>query len=142
MGPKKPSDIAHAMSSRTTSDRSAQRDRKVVRILATIGVPVAIMFHGGVGALVGVVAARPLWNSGLFPILFLVSALASGGALLIVGAAIFQHGWTPNRETVLALGRLGWTLRRIEEETGIRRETVSTYLKAAGIVVRPERGSK
>ncbi|HEY9227148.1 MAG TPA: IS21 family transposase, partial [Gemmatimonadaceae bacterium] len=40
------------------------------------------------------------------------------------------------RQQVLALGRLGWPLRRIEEETGIRRETASGYLKAAGIPVR------
>ena len=37
---------------------------------------------------------------------------------------------------VVALGRLGWSLRRIEQATGVRRETVSGYLKAAGIVVR------
>jgi transposase len=37
---------------------------------------------------------------------------------------------------VVALGRLGWSLRRIEEATGVRRETVSGYLKAVGIVVR------
>jgi transposase len=37
---------------------------------------------------------------------------------------------------VLALGRLGWPLRRIEAATGIRRETASAYLKAAGIPVR------
>jgi transposase len=40
------------------------------------------------------------------------------------------------REQVLALGRLGWPLRRIEEATGIRRETASRYLRAAGIAVR------
>lgn len=40
------------------------------------------------------------------------------------------------REQVLALGRLGWTLRRIEETTGVRRETASGYLKQAGIAVR------
>ncbi len=40
------------------------------------------------------------------------------------------------REQVLALGRLGWTLRRIEDATGVRRETASGYLKAAGIAVR------
>lgn len=34
---------------------------------------------------------------------------------------------------VLALGRLGWKLRRIEEATGVRRETASKYLKAAGL---------
>src|SRR5882724_7746335 len=41
------------------------------------------------------------------------------------------------REQVLALGRLKWPLRRIEEATGVRRETASAYLKAAGIAVRP-----
>jgi hypothetical protein len=36
------------------------------------------------------------------------------------------------KQQVLALGRLGWSLRRIEEATGVRRETASAYLKAAG----------
>ncbi|MBI3320279.1 MAG: IS21 family transposase [Candidatus Omnitrophica bacterium] len=40
------------------------------------------------------------------------------------------------QQELLALGRLGWTLRRIEQRTGIRRETASAYLKAAGIAVR------
>ena len=34
------------------------------------------------------------------------------------------------------LGRLGWSLRRIERETGVRRETAAGYLKAAGIDIR------
>lgn len=44
------------------------------------------------------------------------------------------------RQQVVALGRLGWPLRRIEEATGVRRETASAYLKAAGVAVRPPRG--
>ena len=40
------------------------------------------------------------------------------------------------QQQVIALGRLGWSLRRIEQQTGVRRETVSAYLKAAGIAVR------
>jgi transposase len=40
------------------------------------------------------------------------------------------------RQQVVALGRLGWSLRRIERETGVRRETVSDYLRAAGVSVR------
>src|SRR2546428_6122527 len=40
------------------------------------------------------------------------------------------------QQQVLALGRLGWTLRRIEAATGVRRETASGYLRTAGIVVR------
>ena len=39
-------------------------------------------------------------------------------------------------QQILALGRLGWTLRRIEQTTGVRRETASAHLKAAGITVR------
>ena len=44
------------------------------------------------------------------------------------------------RQQVLALGRLGWPLRRIEDATGVRRETASAYLKAAGIAVRSPGG--
>lgn len=44
------------------------------------------------------------------------------------------------RQQAVGLGRLGWSLRRIESVTGIRRETVGQYLKAAGIAVRPPRG--
>ncbi len=43
------------------------------------------------------------------------------------------------REQVIALGRLGWPLRRIEQEIGVRRETASAYLKAAGVPVRDAR---
>src|SRR5437773_7316343 len=39
------------------------------------------------------------------------------------------------KQQVIALGKLGWPLRRIEQETGVRRETAGAYLKAAGIVV-------
>ena len=41
------------------------------------------------------------------------------------------------RQQILALGRLGWSLRRIEQATGVRRETAGAYFKAAGISVRP-----
>jgi transposase len=40
------------------------------------------------------------------------------------------------RHQIVALGRLGWSLRRIEQATGVRRETIGGYLKAAGIAVR------
>src|SRR2546426_408253 len=44
------------------------------------------------------------------------------------------------KQQVIALGRLGWTCRRIEQATGVRRETACAYLKAAGIAVRPSGG--
>ena len=47
-----------------------------------------------------------------------------------------------NKHQVIALGRLGWSLRRIQKETGIRRETISSYLKAAGVDLRPPRARR
>jgi hypothetical protein len=41
------------------------------------------------------------------------------------------------KQQVIALGKLGWSLRRIQQETGVRRETASGYLRAAGITLRP-----
>src|SRR5215472_9311903 len=39
------------------------------------------------------------------------------------------------KQQILALGRLGWSLRRIQQATRVRRETISGYLKTAGITV-------
>ena len=44
------------------------------------------------------------------------------------------------KQQVIALGRLGWSLRRIQLSIGVRRETASGYLKEAGIAVRPPGG--
>lgn len=92
--------------SRDTSPRAVIRDQKIVKVFAAIGIPVAIMFHGGVGALFAAVAARPHWHSALFPILFLLSALVSGGALLVVVSAIFRRGLMQNKQVMVDLGRL------------------------------------
>jgi transposase len=44
------------------------------------------------------------------------------------------------KQQAIALGRLGWSLRRIQRETGIRRETISAYLKEAAVALRLPRG--
>jgi transposase len=46
------------------------------------------------------------------------------------------------RQQVVALGRLGWSLRRIQRETGVRRETASAYLKGAGVEIRGHGGAR
>lgn len=78
-----------------------------LRILGLIGVPLAIAFHGGVGALFGTLSAKSLWYSGLFPILFLTGALVSGGALIL--AIVGMIGNFPEekrKEITLMLGRI------------------------------------
>ncbi len=91
-----------------TSEAALQQDARVLRVLGTIGVPLAIAFHGGVGALFGVVGSRPYWHSGLTPIMFLVGALLSGGALLTFITAVMGPGrGTPEHaEMVVFLGRI------------------------------------
>src|SRR5208282_788169 len=41
------------------------------------------------------------------------------------------------KQQIIALGRLGWSLRKIQEATRVRRETISAYLKAAEVQIWP-----
>ena len=93
---------------RDNSPAARAADRGTLRILGSIGVPLAIAFHGGVGALFGVLGSRPYWNSGLTPIVFLVGALLSGGALLTGVTALFDtnRGTEEHRNLVLFLGKI------------------------------------
>lgn len=77
--------------------------RRQLTILGSLGVPLAIAFHGGVGALFAVVGARPYWHSSLFPILFLSGALTSGGALLL---SVVAWRWPVRDETHRQLVKL------------------------------------
>lgn len=93
---------------RDVSPAALAADRRVLRILGSIGVALAIAFHGSVGAIFGVVAARPYWNSALTPILFLVGALLSGGALLTFITAIWgpEPGSELHRNLMRFLGQI------------------------------------
>ena len=65
--------------------RSAVRAHQWLRILGTIGIPLAIFgVHGGTGTIFAVLKARGMWFGGLFPVIFIVSAMVSGTALLAV----------------------------------------------------------
>ncbi len=69
--------------------KSLIRDRKWLMVLGILGIPAAVIVHGGVGTIFAVAKARPNWLGGLFPLLFIVSALTSGGALLTFLTAAF-----------------------------------------------------
>ena len=65
-----------------TSPGRIEGDRKAVKILGIIGIPTALIVHGGTGAVFAVTKGQEYWFSGLFPLIFIISALASGGALI------------------------------------------------------------
>lgn len=68
----------------TIDAATKKRDHMWMKILGTIGIPLAILgVHGGTGTIFAVVKARPGWNTALFPIIFVVSAMVSGTALLL-----------------------------------------------------------
>lgn len=68
---------------RGTDEDSRATDRKWLKRVGTLGIPLAIfLVHGGTGVLFAVAKARPYWNSGLFPIIFVISAVVSGTALV------------------------------------------------------------
>lgn len=77
-----------ALGSTDLSEKSAHRDHRFIVALGILGLPVAIGVHGGTGAIFAVAKARPYWFTGLFPIVFIVSALASGAGLLTVAYAL------------------------------------------------------
>lgn len=97
------------------SDEEVRRDRRKVTTLATVGIPLAIAFHGGVGSLFATVVARDVWHTAIYPIIFLVGAFLSGGALFTGLIAFFwpkrDDYW---RATVRLLGRVTLGLLLLE----------------------------
>lgn len=103
-----------SMLKRVYPAENATRDKRTLKILASVGVPLAVFFHGGVGAVLGVLIARPYWHVGLYPVLFLLAALAAGAAFLTVIVAFFPSKREDNQNVVYFLGRLSLALLVIE----------------------------
>jgi molybdopterin-containing oxidoreductase family membrane subunit len=90
------------------SPRALQRDKKILRALAIISIPAAVLLHSITAWILGLVKARVTWHTSLMGPLFVVSAVVSGLALVIlsvVAARIF-FGLKVKRETIVDLGKL------------------------------------
>ncbi len=74
---------ALSLFSTDVSEASAAFDRKAIRAITIIGIPSAFLLHGYVGFIFGSVKANPWWGSVLMPIVFLMSAIVSGIALVV-----------------------------------------------------------
>ena len=66
------------------SEEAKALDHRVMIFLASIGVPAACFLHGYVGFLFGAIKANPWWASPLMPVIFLLSAIVSGIAMVLV----------------------------------------------------------
>ena len=65
------------------SEAAVAFDKKAIQVITVIGIPSAFILHGYVGFIFGSVKANPWWSSVLIPIVFLMSAIVSGIALVI-----------------------------------------------------------
>jgi Ni/Fe-hydrogenase subunit HybB-like protein len=91
--------LALFKSTYTAEDR--ERDRRVVHFLSILSLPAGLLFYGTNGAFFATLLNRPIWNSALTPILFILAALLSGGALITFLISVFQR----DEEIVRILGR-------------------------------------
>ncbi len=66
------------------SESAIAADKKGVKLLAAIGIPVACFLHGYAGFIFGSVKANALWMSPLMPVIFIMSAVVSGIALCML----------------------------------------------------------
>ncbi|MGY8771419.1 MAG: NrfD/PsrC family molybdoenzyme membrane anchor subunit, partial [Pirellulales bacterium] len=92
------------------SDRAKAVDDWMIKALSVIGIPVACVLHGYVGFLFGAVKANPWWSTALMPIIFLMSAIVSGIAALILLYLFIskRRGVAADPECVAAMARYLW----------------------------------
>ena len=92
------------------SAEAASLDKRITRVLAAIGIPMACLLHGYVGFLFGALKANPWWSTPLMPVIFLFSAVVSGIAMLILlyQLAMRLKGMVIDREAVASLARWLW----------------------------------
>lgn len=74
------------------SERALRFDDRFGRVVTIIGIPSAFLLHGYVGFIFGSVKANPWWSTVLMPVIFLISAIVSGIAMILVLYAFLRRG--------------------------------------------------
>jgi tetrathionate reductase subunit C len=80
-----------------------KENMKLTRIFGLIGIPLAISVHGYTGFILAFGKARALWNTAIMPILFLVSAIVSGIALMILVCVIKDRFFSKQKKINMRL---------------------------------------
>lgn len=92
----------------TTETREA--DRRIVKFLAGLGIPLACVLHGYVGFLFGSIKANPWWATPLMFVIFIFSAIVSGISVLVFHYFVVAriNRWKVDAACVRSLGRYLW----------------------------------
>ena len=80
---------------------------RLAKIWGLCGFPVAVSVHGYTGFILALGAGRAIWNTSLNPILFLVSAMVSGLALIIIIINIRYYYFAKNEDAAQKAADLG-----------------------------------
>jgi Ni/Fe-hydrogenase subunit HybB-like protein len=75
---------ALTLGSYDVSEKAQRQDGQAIRVLAGVGIPVALFLHGYAGFIFGSVKANALWMTPLMPVIFIMSAIVSGIALCML----------------------------------------------------------
>ena len=70
--------------SNDASPEAVAWDHRASKVVTIIGIPSAFLLHGYVGFIFGSIKANPWWGSVLMPIVFLMSAIVSGIAMVML----------------------------------------------------------
>lgn len=81
-------------------------DRTAQRLLGAVGLIVALILPGCAGTLLAVVAGRPVWHSGLFPVTFVVAAIVSGASIVMVLGLLLTRGGRAHQGTLVSLSKI------------------------------------
>ena len=75
---------ALSLFSNDVSPEAVAWDHRASKVVTIIGIPSAFLLHGYVGFIFGSIKANPWWGSVLMPIVFLMSAIVSGIAMVML----------------------------------------------------------
>ena len=134
---------ALALGDLTVDERTRMADRKAIRFLAAVGIPVACFLHGYVGFLFGSIKANPWWSTPLLFVIFLLSAIVSGIAVLIFlfGVISWLRKVAIDRECLRLLANYLWGFMIVDvtlevmEVLSIAYEQTEEW-EALGILIR------
>lgn len=79
-----------SLGKKTYTEQDRSKDEKIVKMLSILSLPAGLLFYGTNGAFFAILQNRPIWNSAMTPLLFILAALLSGGALITFLISVFH----------------------------------------------------
>ena len=95
-----------ALGSKDTTEASHKRDAKLLAVLSSVGILLAFLFHGYIGFVFGAIKARAIWSTALMPVLFIVSAMLSGVALMYLIYTVVTRFYKQRHDPKITCGLL------------------------------------